>query len=501
MKFFLGLMVSFALTSLAHAQSSGLDINDVAVLLPLDTQKQAFPKIALSGEQPLLTKATLDEVLAAGAALGVKLPAGTTSFTQLEDYIITSFRYDPCAPKDHMGPEVSDCLAEVRLIAQPFDSFGPSDTALHLIYQVGDSAPKAGDEVLADLFRIKARAEEILKMSSSGIPLNVHPLLSAAMKAGNIEVGALYEAFIRKHARPGNLKKVTMMGLGAQTHWIFFGGNVTDGKWVQDQIPNQSDNTKMAVELDLNSSDLFIPAPQDILSSTFGFFRRELLQEGQIDIIRSQVHKIENPSLTNRNNSDCLSCHTATSLHTNSAAIVPVYIEGLSADAPKGITAYPAQGLLQRHRFHWNLRAFGYFGSLPALSMHTVNEAGRSAAKINEILARKNPGRDCSAVQKQIVSCFFKALPGVGPKGPIDNSAKCMDTCAPQEPPLLVLPDSTGPTLLEEAKPASSESVNNQSQAVRGDPSNNQGDKGPEALFIDPTKGPTVLIKASRSAL
>ncbi|RZA26836.1 MAG: hypothetical protein EOP10_02285 [Proteobacteria bacterium] len=473
MKYVLSLVLGLAFSPLALAQSAGLDINDVAVLLPLDAQKQVFPNITLAGETPLVLKANLDEVLTAAFTLGIKAPTGTSSITELKDYVITSFRYDPCAPKDHMGPEVSDCLAEVRLIAQPHDTFGPSDTALHLIYQVGDSSPQPGDEVLADLFKIKAKAQELLHMSSSGLPLDVHPLLSAAYKSGNLDVAALYENFIRKHARPDRLKKITMMGLGGQTHWIFFGGNVVDGKWVQDQIPNQSDNTKMAVELDLNSTDVFIPAPLDILVSTFGFFRRELLLDGQITKIRSEVAKIENPSLTNRNNSDCLSCHTATSLHTNSSALVPAFIDGLSATAPLGITAYPAQGLLQRHRLHWNLRAFGYFGNVPTLSMHTVNEAGRSAAQVNEILARVNPGRDCSAVQKDVAICFFKAMPGIGPNGPIDNSAKCMDLCAAAGSALPLLADSTGP--LQDLVPANSE--------VR------------EALYTDPAEGSLLLLK------
>lgn len=473
MKYILSLLLGLASSPLARAQSSGLDINDVAVLLPLDTQKQVFPKVTLGGEKPLVLKVNLDEVLTAASTLGVKAPTGTASISELSDYVITSFRYDPCAPKDHMGPDVFDCLAEVRLIAQPFDTFGPSDTALHLIYQVGDSAPKPGDDVLADLFTIKAKAEGLLGLSSSGLPLNVHPLLSAAVKTGNPDVAALYENFIRKHARPDNLKKITMMGLGGQTHWIFFGGNLVEGKWIQEQIPNQSDNTKMAVELNLNSADVFIPAPQDILVSTFGFFRRELLLDGQITTIRNEVAKIENPSFTNRNNSDCLSCHTATSLHTNSSALVPVYVDGLTAQAPQGITAYPAQGLLQRHRLHWNLRAFGYFGNLPTLSMHTVNEAGKSAAKVNEILVRVNPGRDCSAVQKDVAICFFKAMPGIGPNGPVDNSAKCMDLCVAAGPALRLLADSTGP--LSEVSASLSE--------IR------------EPLYTDPAKGSLLLLK------
>lgn len=396
-------------------------MNDVAVLFPLDAQKQLFPKIPLDSKEPLLKKENFDDILAAVTALGAKAPAGTASISQLSDFLVTGFRYDPCAPEDHMLPATTACLPEIRLIAQPMDNVGPSDTALHLIYSLGDVEPKPGDEAIADLFRVKAKAEELTKLSSSGLPLNVHPLLAAAAKANQREVADLYEGIIRKYAKPEKLKKLTMMGLGGQMHWIFLGGNIIDGKWTPETIPNLSSNDKLSVELNLNTSDVFIPAPQDVQASTFGFFRRETLFDGQVDTLRNEIHNLENPSVINRNNTDCLSCHSATSIHTNGVTMVPVFVEGMTATAPKGITAYPAQGLLQRHRLHWNLRAFGYFSNLPTLSMHTVNEAGLSAAKVNAILSRVNPGRDCSAVQPEVVSCFFKAVQGIGPNGPIER--------------------------------------------------------------------------------
>lgn len=488
MKPIFSLMLAFALAPAAMAQTSGLDVNDVSVLFPVDAKtKEIFPRITLENKEALVNKSNLDDALAAAEKLGIEAPNGTPSIKNLGDYVVTGFRYDPCAPKDHMNPEVGDCLEELRLIAQPFDSFGPSDTAIHLIYGISDGAPKPGDESLADLFKAKAKGEELMKLSTSGLPLNVHPLLAAAMKTGNQEVAALYETIVRKYARPEKLKKLTMMGLaaGSQTHWIFFGGNIVNGQWVQDTIPNLSDNSKMSVELNLNSNEIFVPVPAQIDASTFGFFHRELLAEGEIDTIRANVHKIENPAITNRNNSDCLSCHSATSLHTNAMSLVPLYIEGVTANAPKGITAYPAQGLLQRHRLHWNMRAFGYFGTVPTLSMHAVNESGLSAAKVNEILSRVNPGRDCSLVQQEVVSCYFKALQGIGPNGPIDNSAKCQDSCQAAEPALVVQPDSLGPNgegaVVIPETPAPEETETK--PVIR------------EPLYTDPAQGSLLLLK------
>lgn len=452
----ISLMLFKSVAAFAAEATSGLDINDVSVLFPLDASKKAFPNMTLEGKTPaenLVLTEQFNQALAAAEGLGIKAPNGTASITKLSDWTIFGFRYDPCAPKDHAGPEVLDCMPEIRLIAQPNDQFGPSDTALHLIYSLGDSTPVPGDAALAEIFAAKSKAEALTKLTSSGLPLSVHPLLANAASTNNTEVGEIYANVIRRLAKPENLKKITMMGLaaGSQTHWIFFGGNIEKGVWVQDSIPNLQDDPKKSVELNLNSDKIFFPAPLDILTSTYGFFHREFLVADQYETLKVELHKLADAAVTNRNNSDCLSCHSATSLQVN---VRPAqFLEGVTALAPKGITAYPAPALLQRHRLNWNLRAFGYFGILPTLSLHTVNESGRSAAKVNEILGRVNPGRDCSAVQKEVISCFINTSANPSSTGP--NTEACLKTCEAASAALPLLPDSTPfpPAPVVEPKP------------------------------------------------
>jgi hypothetical protein len=476
----ISLMLFQSIGALAAEATSGLDINDVSVLFPLDSSKKAFPNMTLEGKTPaenLVVTEQFNQALAAAEGLGIKAPNGTESISKLSDWIILGFRYDPCAPKDHAGPDISDCMPELRLIAQPSDKFGPSDSAIHLIYSLGESAPLPGDKALAEIFSAKAKAEALTKLTTSGLPLGVHPLLLNAVTTGNTEVGEIYANVIRHLAKPENLKKITMMGLaaGSQTHWIFFGGNIEKGVWVQENIPNLQDDPKKSVELNLNSDKIFFPAPLDILTSTYGFFHREFLVADQYDILKVELHRLADPSVTNRNNSDCLSCHSATSLQVN---VRPAqYLEGVTALAPKGITAYPAPTLLQKHRLNWNLRAFGYFGILPTLSLHTVNESGRSAAKVNEILGRVNPGRDCSAVQKEVISCFINTSANPSANGP--DTEACLKTCEAASVPLPVLADSSaGSTELSGGR------VETKVIPVNRTP-----------VFTNPADGPMVLIR------
>ncbi|RYZ91282.1 MAG: hypothetical protein EOP04_01070, partial [Proteobacteria bacterium] len=351
----------------ASESKAGVDVNDVAVLFPLDSNQRLFPDVTLAGGAEftaLLSATQLSELLVSADRLGVKSPAGTSTFNQLKDWSVVAFRYDPCAPADHSLPETQDCLQELRLVAQPYSSVGLSDSAMHLIYQMAAGKPSIDDPVMADLVDLKLKAEEITAMTSSGKALGVHPLLSAALAQDRPEVGKLFAAFLSKYAKPERLTKLTMMGLkeGSQTHWIFFGGDIIDGHWKSSDIPNLSNNPEQFVELNLNGTEIFHPVPDTIPSSTFGFFHRELLAPGEFQIIKNVVHDLENPAIFNRNNSDCLSCHSATSLRVNPNTRSPLYIEGKTATAPKGITAYPMPGILQRHHLHWNMRALGYFG-------------------------------------------------------------------------------------------------------------------------------------------
>lgn len=427
--------LSFAVSSPVFSQKSdknpGFDINDVAVLFPLDANDRPWPFLTLdesreraSEESELLGDSIFSDLLGKATELWISAPL-QSSILKATDWAVVGFRYDPCAPSNAGN---SICLQELRLIAQAMGKGGPSDSAMHIIYELGHGPLRADDTVVQDLARLKKEAESLLGESSSGHPLGPHPLLRKAVQANRPAVGELYKNFILRQARSSRLTKLTMMGLrdGSPTDWIFFGGDVKDGRWISAQIPNL--DAGEAVELDLSKGfDSFQPQPRNPALSTHGFFSSEpAALDAARETLSAAIHRLESPDFSNRNSADCLSCHTATTLRLSPSLKIPQFIDGISPATPQGITAFPAPMALQSHPLHWNLRAFGYFGIMPALNMRVVHEAGRIAEQLNRLLGREAPGPDCSADPRKVMLCFVQSSV---PFGQGASTEECLKSC------------------------------------------------------------------------
>lgn len=419
-------LVSTVFQSALAQQISGVDINDVAVLFPLDSNAQAIPKILLSEPKTaLIPKTIYADVWKASKASGIAAPF-LSSLETAEGWAVVGYRIDPCAPRGNNGPN-GPCTAEIRLIAQPLTpENGPSDTALHLIYDIEDSSQLFYQEIL----NLKTKAEALTIVSTDGKPLGVHPLLALAAMSSTKEVPALHKAFIMKFVDPDRLKKVTIMGLrdSFALDWIFLGGDVVKGMWTQGKVPNLASGHDSFVEFDLRQDpNPFTTQPLDTKLSTYDFFSTGI--DTSVETRRTlgeAAHRLENPELSNRNTADCLSCHSATTMRIHAIAQMPFVIKGLTARIPKGITAFPEPLSLQNHNLSWNLRAFGYFDQRATLSMRTVNEAARSAEAINKALNLSNPGPDCSAVEDEVQTCFAKTSTEAGPQ---KSTEECLSLC------------------------------------------------------------------------
>lgn len=416
----------------AHAarKEMGFDINDVAVLFPLDSDDQPVPEIKLNGKNQrgqLVPSTVFSDLLRTATDAWISAPSNA-AIMALDDWSIVGFRYDPCAPPNDIRDR--SCIRELRLVAQPIGSFGPADSALHLVYKVGEGLPVADDELLVALLRLKKQSEKLLSMSTAGLPLGTHPLLATAVAQENKSVPQLFKAFIETYAKGAQLHKLTMMGLrdGSPIDWKFLGGNIENGRWIQGSIPNMAEGDSLAIELNLGGgAEVFTPVTADTSLSTEDFFNSNPDGvEGRMTTLDKAVHALENPSLSNRNTVDCVSCHTATSIRLDRNFKFSPFIAGLTAKVPMRITAFPAPQMLQAHPTHWNLRALGYFGSSATLSMRTVNEAARSAEKLNTILGLQAPGRDCSLVEQSVMSCFVESSHLFGT---VTSSADCLKAC------------------------------------------------------------------------
>ncbi|MBC7661535.1 MAG: hypothetical protein H7249_17700 [Chitinophagaceae bacterium] len=430
----IGLLCLFNLNTRAHAQSQtkGLDVNDVAVLFPLDSNNRPVPFIRLdkAGSQGnLLSKGILADLTTQATEQWISAPMNTGIFAR-ENWAVVGFRYDPCAPSDDIAS--TTCIQELRLVAQPQSQNGPADSAIHLVYKLGEGLPSPSDPVLADLLNLKRQAESLTNLSTSGQPLGVHPVLLAAVNQNRPDISVLFQTFILTHATNQKLHKLTMMGLrdGSPNDWIFLGGDVQHGRWKQTDIPNLGSGTKSGVELNLQGNpEVFSPLTANSSLSTEDFFNSNPAGvQNNFDKINRAVHSLENPALSNRNTVDCLSCHTATSVRLDNNFHFANQIAGLTPSIPQRITAFPAPGILGAHPRHWNLRAFGYFANQATVSMRTVNEAGEAAATLNTMLKLTAPGKDCSAVSPSVMSCFVNTSKLFGKGATADT---CLKTCTP----------------------------------------------------------------------
>ncbi|RYZ52998.1 MAG: hypothetical protein EOP07_18640 [Proteobacteria bacterium] len=358
----------------------------------------------------------------------ISAPAGA-GIMKIEAWYLVGFRYDPCAPSNDLKDR--SCIRELRLIAQPKTQFGPADSALHLVYKLGEGMPGYSDGVLKDLVNLKRQGEAQLGITTGGLPLNVHPLLSKAVSVKNTNVPELFKAFVLKYANANKLHKLTMMGLrdGSPLDWLFIGGNIEKGRWVQTSVPNISKGVPNSfVELNLGGNfEVFTPVTETKTLSTEDFFNTNPQGvESKMDILNEAVHRLENPALSNRNTADCVSCHTATTIRIERNFKFLPSMPGLTAKVPDRITAFPAPQMLQNHPTHWNLRALGYFGILATISMRTVNESAHVAEMVNDVLGFEGPGRDCSAVQEAVMACFVNSSRLFGTVTPTEE---CLKTC------------------------------------------------------------------------
>lgn len=420
-------------SSLAWAQTPGLDINDVAVLFPLDSQAKTVPHLPLGDSRnhdAFLSETVFQSVIVAAKRLGVAEPFPAKIDT-LADWDIVGYRVDPCAPIDNTGPGES-CTAELRLVAQPSTSvFGPADSALHILYDI----EKDATGVYRALWNLKQTSEKKTLSQTTGKPLGVHPLLQLAAMSSQEDILDLHAAFLRNYAVPSRVKKVTLMGLreSLAVDWIFLGGDVVDGVWTQGTIPNLKKGDDGFIEFDLRRDGNSINVePLDKTLSTYDFFSVDIPPSAfTLKTLSQAAQTLENPALSNRNTADCMSCHSATSMRIHPIAGMPLFEKGFSAGPVPGISAYPEPLALQNHELHWNLRAFGYFDQKATLSMRAVNEAARSADAINKTLGWKNPAEACVGLEEEVLACFIRTSTQEGPQ---KTSEECLAICREKEP-------------------------------------------------------------------
>jgi hypothetical protein len=444
--------------------SSLLDVNDVSVLFPFDSQAQA-----LSPDLPLdsfISKNVFDQVIAASKTVNIshKDPLGSDVYA---NWRIVSFRFDPCAPSTALASgsipadlqgKVPGCIVQLRLIAQPIAERGPGapvpggafnfnpitpahfpagvkvpqDFAAHLVFNLGVLAGSANTDTLrsnfASFMPLVNGLQGLKELSSkvgagtNGALMGVHPGLKKELSAGTRELSDAVATYLKTFLKPERLSLVAFMGIPERAFvpWIFLTGSVRPGADGQQVFTHNAlsgfSRTTMssaipALQSTIGEPVFFPDQPIKQLSAAALYHPRT----SQKDAVKG-AFEIENPDLNHALNTDCASCHSMHGIKAGAAGTGGVR---QISDLPPtrfiqqpGVTSYMSTEVTGSL---WNVHNLGYLGIEPKVAERTLAETGAVVDLVNRLIAgdgRQNPGLDCGsdrAKLDEIYFCQFKA--------------------------------------------------------------------------------------------
>lgn len=285
----------------------------------------------------------------------------TLGASNLASWRVVSFRADPCAPPPvHQVPlqltsdgrldddaerrvSVDQCNVELRLVAQPFrgapdGDVRASDSGIHLIYRFpGDAAARA------DLITALRDLKKASPADTAGLLRAPHPGLGADRDgAFHARVASFLDTFTQR----GALSQIALLLLGRlpasspvlDGTWKFFFGTVDSSGFRLRDMQQTATPEPINVVHALNraTDNRFVAPPARFPALT------------PQEIFGEDVHRATARTVT------CVDCH----------------------DEPADIA--------KRDNFY-NLRAFGYFEAVPAISGRTRQESEAVARYINDL--------------------------------------------------------------------------------------------------------------------
>lgn len=399
----------FALLSVANA---GLlnDLNDVSYMWPpvVGPVKEASKLISLS---QLIPESIFQEIISFSRGnnlQGLHLPNPINlpkEVANLQNWRLVAMRIDPCAPGlITYGLDQSKCLQEVRMIAQPFSYDGVweyHDYALHIIFEVSQGYPAQSlnfKELVQQLSQLKEDNRNA-GIETNGVPLRIHP--GFKRNEFRTQLHQVLLAGIPKY----NLKKITFTGAESEVGpWVFFQGLVTNHHFVLEPDPTLRNLPFSHAFPELpGEGGVISPQPTNFnwtISHShdrgLGPSISELFYTGAIDLskpavlsdgteskvfkLEDLVHVFENPNITNRTNSDCISCHT-----TMSRGLLMNISEKPNAFKYKIPNEHISTKTTFLNSSPTNFRLFGWFGSRPVISPRVINESADVADLIEKL--------------------------------------------------------------------------------------------------------------------
>lgn len=321
-----------------------------------------------------------------------------------ENWRIVSFRYDPCLDRPgrtfKTKKDIEACVAQVRLVAQPFNSDGgffPDDLALHLIYDIG-GAERA--ELVKDLLAL-SKVTTAIETKKGGwdrfdnevYMMRPHPGLRAEMNTCGGPMIAGVVNVLKKYTNHKKLEQMAWMSSSTTGMQWNFGFVAVKG----DKVTKSS--SSMSGEYDNFSAEIF----NDGTGSPFNSFMTDIKKPNLLALYRpdtfmkfddftaqekqkiaamfTSVEKVANPHKVFQGGSNCFSCHIIDQTineYSNRKISVKKSAEAYPVDVPR----WPGFSVSDRAQF--NFRNFGYGPSFSfGLSTRVVHEAHDAAFNLN----------------------------------------------------------------------------------------------------------------------
>jgi hypothetical protein len=428
------LVTALTLPSSASAQNppTRFDVNDVSFLFPVPQDKTSAES-GISVDEKLLDGTDIwpedafKQVMDAAKATNIRTSGGRSTRMQVSDpemfakrgmWKVAGIRVHPSAlgVSDKAITKFGEAPT-VRLIVQPVSIRGESvevhDVAAHLVFNYVLNPPNT--QFVPDRVRFGALVEDLKKLKALGgigaAKLSVHPGLSgnvAGFREGLVNL-------LKKHLTGDRLSTISFMGIDDPEPWIFFPMRKEGGVFVQGDVKGGFLPPTKAQMFGLRAGPgQVVPVPQLNAATGAGLSTAVLFKSGALSTldlplfpgatnaelsalkVRDVADRIANPAFHDNFNTDCVSCHTETTLRRRlplapvSPAVVyqqPVGISGVDPGVlPKGI---------------WNVRNFGWGlegGEFKAtVAQRTANEAADSAAFINKIYLTQAAGQPAPA--------------------------------------------------------------------------------------------------------
>jgi hypothetical protein len=358
----------------ARGRAPALGMNDVSILLPLP---RAGGAPVLAGlDEGLIDRRWYDALVGARGDIGPR----SGEAIAFEDFQVVAVRFDLC-DRTAIGVCPRDAVGRLRLVLQPlYVRHGATfahDVALHAFY------PIPADEVgrVVEALRQLARRGH----AAPGAPLAVSP----AAAAGDAAYLSGLRGLVGRHARAAELVRLTVIGQVADAAafaWIFRGLDREGDGFVAMMIPGVAaaqQTVQLAGGDTVYRSEPIADVPAGFALATNGP-RFAAAPPGERAAAVAALAALQNPTLHDTVDTQCIGCHLATFLTARRAAtsgIDPAALPGWFATRAAAVPTIARQDARV-------VRAFGWAGDAPAISQRVVND---TAEVLSEIAARFGP--------------------------------------------------------------------------------------------------------------